>query len=219
MKTKLFILTVSLALFSCKEAEQKDVDILPYYQFESAELQKIPAYTDNQQLVFANDSGTQLVLIHESTEVEAKKVYGEGMGFLGPYAAEYFYYDTRVMKFKRESDMNTMCLSFTKWPIDLDSAKKGYVKQPSKLMIEMSKFPYWNGLNQYNNPEIFIDLKDYTERVSLTIAGKTYTDVLKMTSNNDKKIDDVKSANVIYYKDGIGILGFDDLQGNHWRLK
>jgi len=54
----------------------------------------------------------------------------------------------------------------------------------------------------------------------MTFNGKTFKNVLVLSSNNDSIIEQplCKDVNILYYDETQGIIGFDDLNGNEWRL-
>ena len=85
---------------------------------------------------------------------------------------------------------------------------------------QIYNFPYWNQKDGNNSPQYSIPLIDPSvQKVTLYINGKWYSNVLKIVSKNNEPFSEQRKVNVIYYVDGIGIIGFDDLDNNQWRLQ
>ncbi|MBP6455442.1 MAG: hypothetical protein KA275_01830 [Chitinophagaceae bacterium] len=201
-----------ILIFSCEKKKINTPKIEAYYKFEASDESMLLNYTPNQLILFKNEIGTELYFQYIKSEFDLKQLYGAGWGFFGGKGG-YFYYDTKTIWYRTLPDSNVFIINFTKWPLDIESAKSDkYFQFPSELEIHISYFPFWNetsnsiGVTGYN-------------LTSLTINGVFYTNVKKMISTNNVISVGMKNVNVIYYKDNIGIIGFDDLENHKWRIQ
>ncbi len=215
MKKQLFLLVVIISMASCEK--QKVPPGKAYYNFENADRIRIPNYTEGQVLSYKNENGQQITFTVTNFDFSEKKIYGVGMGFFGPYAAEYFFYDELEIGFRDDSGY-TFSTSYRKWPLDVELAKEElFTKHESDLFIQIENFPYWNERDK-NYPSLYILVNLSHQKVTLTINGKSYNNVLKIVSKDIFPLSEKRNVNILYYYDGLGIIGFDDLNNNHWRL-
>lgn len=219
MKINLALLFVFIFMVGCEKIEQSPSKSKAYYNFESNDQIRIPDYSNGQVLIYKNENGQQIQFKVTSVNFSEKEIHGVGMGFFGPYASEYFFYDMLNVGFRSDSG-EVYSISYLKWPIDEELAKEdSYVKRESDLIVGISHFPYWNKLSASGYPEYNIPVNSSYLKVTLTINEKTYYNVLRIFSGNYSPLSEKQNVNVLYYLDGIGIIGFDDLEKNHWRLQ
>jgi len=213
------ILVLIFSLLSCKKHPRVSEEEA-YYNFDATDHARIPDHVVGQELLYKNENGGQITFTVSSFDLSEKVLYGEGMGFFSSYAAEYFYYDRLNVEYTDDSGY-AYNVSYQKWPVNLESAKADpYKKQASTLLIQISFFPYWNEADEYGYPVSYLPVNaSYGQIAILTINGKTYDGVLKIVSNSNVPFSEKRNVNVIYYYEGIGIIGFDDLDNNHWRLQ
>ena len=118
-------------------------------------------------------------------------------------------------------------IKFSKWPLDDNLAKEDiYTLYPSKFHASIQLMPFWNWDGSGNGN--FKESIDYNlNKIEMNVNGKTFKNVFVLSSGNNtiievKRANDriyYRDVNVIYYDEFEGIIGFDDLNGNEWRLE
>ncbi len=218
MKNKLFLIVLLAVLTACEKQEEPKEKA--YYNMEDADWARIPNLPVGSSLIYKNEKGASIRFTISNYYLDQKKLYAEGMGFFEPYAKEYFYYDILDIEYTDDSS-NTYSLKFTKWPKDEELAKTDLTKKfESVLYSQIYNFPYWNQKDGFNSPQFYIPLSDPSiQKVTIYFNGKWYNNVLKIISKDNEPFSEQRKVNVIYYTDGLGIIGFDDLDNNHWRLQ
>lgn len=217
MKKIILLIAIIIGLISCEKAEEKPSKA--YYNFDETDRLNIPDYTLGQVLIYKNQDGEEIKFKVSKLDFQEKKIYGVGMGFFGEYAAEYFFYDKMDIEFMDDSGYTFAC-RYSEWPINEKLAKEDlYTKLESKMIIDIYQFPYWNEIESsgYPNSVIWVDLSKL--KSTLNINGKTYNNVFKINSKDNLPYSQKRNVNVIYYLEGNGIIGFDDLNNKAWRLQ
>lgn len=213
----ILLLSFIMVILGCEPIENNP-DTRAYYKFSNADLKKIPSYYNNQNLIFTNNNDSSILIKVGKTNEINKNIYGEGWGMYSAYAVTFFHYDEKSILFHFPLTKNDFELYIKKWPVSLDSAKKKRTSiQPNYLDMQFFKFPKWNGKLKdffYKN----IHINEYEERTTLVINGIAYHDVIKISSNDTTLINE-NTIHTIYYAEEFGILGFDDLDGNLWRIQ
>jgi hypothetical protein len=215
MKKAFLFSTILLLIITSCYKEKK----IAYYRFTSVDNQRILSYTEGQVLKFMNQSNDERDFTIRSISVSLKQRYNVGMGFFSPEAASYFYYDSKHIGFIDSKMEQCFSINFVRWPLDDELAKKDiYTEYPSRLSAAIQYMSFWNG----GDANI-----DYEQRkIEMIVAGKTYKNVFVLMSGNNSIIEyllpdgttQIRDVNVIYYDEVEGIIGFDDLNGNEWRL-
>ena len=221
MKKVIFLTSIIILMSSCNNFGDifgDDNTSIAYYDFKDSDFDKLLEYKNNDSLIFINQLNQKRKFLISNSGKE-KRRYSVGMGFFSGGAASYFYYDEKEIELESLDSIH-LCfdIRFSRWPIDTDEAKEDYYKEfPSRLNGYLKYFPYWNGEDAY------IDIvNNNINKTSINIFGKNYTDVLIFESGVDQIIkgDNYdRNINTIYYDQFYGIIGFDDLNGNEWRIK
>ncbi|MEE9407625.1 MAG: hypothetical protein V3V28_06070 [Polaribacter sp.] len=220
MKKAIYLTAIIIFMSSCNNFGDlfgDDNNSIAYYNFKDSDLNKLLDYKINDSLVFVNQLNEKRKFLILNSK-KAKRRYSVGMGFFGGGAASYFYYDEKEIEIESLDSIH-LCfdIRFSRWPIDTDQAKDDYYKEfPSKLNGYLKYFPYWNGEDSY------IDIIDLRIKTNLNIKGKIYNNVIILKSDNNQIIignNYNKDVHIIYYDEKYGIIGFDDLNGNEWRIK
>lgn len=223
MKKLITLITITIFLNSCTDFgldENTSIDNRAYYQFSPTEQSSIPTFTKDQHITFKNQKHDTITYIMYRHHNNIKKLYAVGMGFLSTYADEYYYYDNVKYDFYNANGTGQFNLNFTKSPDDWELAKSNKtILQASSFHATINNFPGWNGLDNNGDRTGLIEIfKHKASKGYLNINGKSYYDVFFIRSNNTSTYDS-SQVNTIYYKEQLGILGFDDLKGNKWRIK
>jgi len=212
----LFITIIILVFFisSCGLFEEEEA----YYRFSSQDNKRLLPYKEGQVLKFYNQNSEERIFTISAINTSLKGRYSEGMGFFTPSASYYFYYDSKEIIFNDSKTYLSSHIYFERWPLNTGLAKENkYREYPSKFSASIKYF-FWNG--------DYLSVDYEQNKVEMLVNGKTYKNVFVITSGVDsivefKRVNGeiwYKDVNVIYYDEIEGIIGFDDLNGNEWRL-
>ena len=209
-KFSFFAMTVVAVLLTAAACQK---DKTAYYQFTPLDNQRLLPYKQGQVLTFANQNNKERTFSVSAVDISKESV--KPMGSLDVY----FYYDTKTISLI-DSETGRFAIYFNRYPLDVDLAKKNrYTKHPSVFYARIGGAVFWNGLNM--NAAINYEQK----KTEMIVNEKTYKDVFVIASGNYSIIefkprDEIyyMDVNVIYYDEKEGIIGFDDLNNNKWRL-
>lgn len=222
MKNCILSMIVIMLFSNCRKDA---LNTVVYYNFQSSDRERLLPYTENQVLVFKSQTGQERNFQVCCVSKNYKEWHTVGMGFFTTYAASYYYYDTKEIEFvSKPATVGGFRIQFTRWPEDTELAESNiYKKFPSKLTAYFSSFPYWNAKDASGNASHSIII-DYTlPKIKMLVNGVNYEQVMVFRSNNDlplnlSYLNYPKDVNVIYYDERQGLIGFDDINGNQWRL-
>lgn len=218
----LICIVASAMSYSCEKNEESPQ--IAYYQFTQEDVARLPDYKEKQKMKFVDQNGDTAYLQITRFIKNIHSLYTEGMGFFSPYAASYFYYDSWEM------EISGICkgkgfahyLQYSRSPEDWEAAKKEIYKTfPSRFRGSMD-FGLWNKKtpdNLYLERLIFPFGEPTT---SLNIGAKPYTQVYKFDSQTETTWDTAHQqlplVNHVFYDLKSGIIGYDDLDHQEWRL-
>ena len=223
--TNLFLLVATAALlFMGTSCEEKKPPPKPkekaYYCFTSEDYKRLLPYTKGQVLKFINQDNKERTFTIQSVITDTVQlVYTSFLGVIN-----LFRYDRKEI-ILIDGETGWFKIKFSRLPIEYDIAKQeASTEYPSKFYGAIQDMLFWNGSNEYG---WFGDASiDYNQKkIEMTVNGKTYRDVFLIESGCDSIIEFRQSdqiyyrdVNMIYYDEIEGIIGFDDLNGNEWRL-
>jgi hypothetical protein len=206
----LLLAGILLVCMACKERET-------YYQFTSEDNQRLLPYTVGQVLKFTNQNNEERVMSISAIE---RFKESEKTGGMGLYTTRFFYDKKDIVLF--DSTMGrSFTIHFYRSPIDYNLAMEdNYTKYPSEFYGNIAFFQSWNGNDRY------ISINYGQRKVEMTVNRKTYKNVFLIASGvdtivrRDNGIGNIiyRDVNVMYYDEIEGIIGFDDLNNNEWRL-
>jgi hypothetical protein len=198
---------------TCKEKKPSVPKEIAYYQFTPEDMQRLLPYTKGQVLKFTNQNNKERTFtIHSVNTIKKQRMVGSGF-----FSSDYFYYDVKEITLI-DSKTKWFDIYFNRYPLDEELAKNDrYTKYPSKFYGCTSFIPFWNGFEN-GMPRISINYEQ--TKIEMAVNGKIYKNVFILDSGSDSVIWDEfsRDVNVIYYDEIEGIIGFDDLNGNQWRL-
>jgi len=214
MKKILTVLIFLSILISCSKDEPTEA----YYNFRNNDFDKLLNIELNSTIKYENQFGDEI--IHTTNEVteQYKDQLSQGSWVL-PGSIKYFYYDRKVIELN-SSDFNnyTIKYKFNRFPIDVEQAKENdFTEYPSKF--NGSVYVYlWNGIGDNGN----ININYENGVVEMMINGTNYQNIIIIQSNNPDPIiyssSPERNVNIVYYDLYTGIVGFDDLNNNQWRI-
>jgi hypothetical protein len=210
------IIFIFLLICSCSIFEDGNPNVA-YYNFEKEDLNKLLNLKLNNTVKYENQFGEEIVyeIIEVSDEFRTQRTRGN---WVTSSIAELFFYDKKEIKLKNNSKNSSIDYRFTRYPInDLEAEKDKITKYPSEFYARVY-FDFWNGISDYRT----INVNYNSQKIKLLINGVNYENVIIIESNNENPTNNStieRSANVVYYDTEYGIVGFDDLLDNKWRIK
>ena len=217
------IIFLAFLILSCNKEETKEA----YYYFSPIDSQRLLPYTEGQVLDFFNQSNEKRTFSIYAVSTSIKTQWTVGMGFFSSAAGYYFYYDRKEITLIDSKRGDPFNISFIRWPLNTELAKENkYTEYPSEFYGAIQYMRFWNGREEDGGLESSVSVDYDQSKIEMNVNGKMYKNVFKLTSGNDSIIEYpwsdgtilYKDVNVIYYDEIEGIIGFDDLNGNEWRL-
>uniref|UniRef100_UPI0040492DE7 hypothetical protein n=1 Tax=Flavobacterium sp. TaxID=239 RepID=UPI0040492DE7 len=216
---KIIILFSIIANLSCSNESEEIRDNLQYFKFQqtdndkfinSSEIGKILIYKDQ------NNSELRFKILINKTE---KQLESRGDFVYG--STKYFYYDEQRIEMQSTlfADGDFCCnssfyISLKRWPT-VYQTNPTLISQDSNLITNIGLIPFQTGIQS-----AFLDYSEVL--MSLTINGITYNRVRKIEINPNPFPNpnwQLPSLKTIYFDQNKGVIGFDDLQNNEWRLQ
>lgn len=216
---KLILLFVIVINLSCSNDKTVVGDGLPYFPFLQVDNDKFINSTEvGKILIYKNQNSAELnfKVLKNITE---KQLESRGDFVVGSY--KYFYYDEQRIEMQSTlfADGDFCCDS--SFYLSLKRCPKTYqtnptvISQDSKFITNIGLVPFQTGIQS--------TFLDYSESIqSLIINGVTYNKVRKIeiTPNSFPNPNwPLPSLKNIYFDQNKGVIGFDDLQNNEWRLQ
>ena len=209
-----------LALFilaSCSiDSPQGQDDI--YYKFEDGDknLMLNYDYKPDEIITYQNQYGETLHFKVLSNISKKKGKYKSG--FLGSYLE--YYYDSKIVRF--EIIENNASFS--------DSQLIYIFSKSDGLFKNAINFPLWNKtyhtfIDNMDSP-MNVNLRNYNNeyREILTINGHLFRNVVRVNSSSDEPLyiiygsDLQRNVNKLFYDYDFGVIQFDDIEGNTWKV-
>ena len=204
------ILIISFTLSNCKKESQT-----VYYQFADEDLSIMPNYEKDQKIIFKNQNQEELIFNVSSAYLEKRQK--TDYGFFG--TSYLYFYDSYEIYIEVDLDGNRFVnsLLFRREPIDIEAAKGDYtVLYPDIFHGEIS-FPL------QNRAAGFDIIRDYSEILHVEYDNISFNNVRVFKTNNSAPWMPgdgfERRVHTFYYADGFGFIGFDDLDGNEWRIR
>lgn len=216
---KLILLFVLIVNLSCSSDKTEVGDGLPYFQFLQVDNDKfINSAEVGKILIFKNQNNGELKfkILKNKTEkqLESRTDFVNG-------SYKYFYYDEQRIEMQSTllADGDFCCsssfyLSLKRWPKTYQT-NPTVISQDSKFITNIGLIPFSTGIQN--------TFLDYSESlINLSIKGINFTKVRKIEitpnpfPNPNWQLPSLKN---IYFKQNKGVIGFDDLQNNEWRLQ
>ncbi len=213
MKKILFFI-ITLLIISCDRDEPTEA----YYNFRDNDFEKLLNIELNSTIKYKNQFGDVITYTANEVTEQYENQLSQGSWVI-PGSIKYFYYDRKVIELN-SSDFNNYKIKykFNRFPIDVEQAKENdFTEYPSKF--NGSVYVYlWNGIG--DNGTININFDNQT--MEMLINGTNYQNVITFQSDNPNPIiytsSPERNVNVVYYDIIDGIVGFDDLNDNQWRI-
>jgi len=216
---KLILLFVILLNLSCSNDETEVGDGLPYFPFLQVDNDKFINATEvGKILIYKNQNSAELKFKVLKNRTD-KQLESRGTFVVGSY--KYFYFDEQRIEMQStlfaEGDFccnSSFYLSLKRWPETFQTYPT-VISQDSKFITVIGIIPFNNNVQNI--------LIDYSEPlINLTINTVTYNKVRKIEiapnpfPHPNWQLPSLKN---IYFDQNKGVIGFDDIQNNEWRLQ
>jgi hypothetical protein len=187
-----------------------------YYNFRDTDFEKILNIESNSSMIYRNQFNEEIILETGNISSNYKTQYEEHNFVVG--STKHFYYDRKEIYATSDFPSYDIIYRFRRFPMDFEQAKENdFTEYPSNFIGKFNMFA-WNG--EVTNEFVYIDYN--TETIEMLINGMDFNEVIVLNSNNMEEIvypNYIKNVNVIYYDKVNGIIGFDDVNGKHWRIQ
>ena len=219
MKKIILSLLVIILNLSCSNDKSEVGDGLQYFQFQQTDNDKFISSTEvGKILIYKNQNNAELKFKVLKNKAE-KQIESRGDFVYG--STTYFYYDEQRIEMQSTllADGDFCCdssfyLSLKRWPKTYQT-NPTVISQDSKFITNIGLIPFSTGVQSA--------ILDYTESLmNITINGITYNKVRKIeiTPNPFPNPNwQLPSLTYIYFEQNKGVIGFDDMHNNEWRLQ
>ena len=220
MKTiqKVLLVMIIVLNFSCSKDKEEVGDKLPYFSFLQEDSNKLlNAEQVGKILIFKNQNNNDLKFEVVKNEKE-KKLHSKGNWVYASYSEKYFYYDQQNIELKCTLPTPNLIIRINKWPTFFTDGSNGgniSISTSSKMVgsINVSTF-------NSSDPSKYFEYTYPTQ--SMVINGNTFNNVLKIVITNSQVNNPgwlLPKINFLYYDFNKGVIGFDDINNNEWRLQ
>ncbi len=219
---RLSLIILSIGFFTFFSCETENGPEVPYYQFTEAENDLIISfdYVPDQVIIYENQFGERLRFKVISNESKKRNSYSIGT-LSGGGGGLTHHFDSKIVRLEIIENPSSGYYS----TVNYIFSKKRNTFQSGMC------FPLWNVIKFYilNFSEQDAFNIPMTQQLSketsnMTVNGHRFSRVLRLDSgsteveNNDDFGPLEQKVNTLFYDLDFGIVGFDDLDGNEWRV-
>lgn len=211
MKKILAFFVLVPLLFGCTEdsdSGNSQFDV-PYYKFTSSDTNFLlkNTYSRNSTVTFKNQMNALINFKVISNETQ-KREFAPGTFSGGGLLLNYFDNKTIVLKSLTHTESEHY-LILQIYKFDANSINGGF------------SFYMWNGLaSGYLNTQLSYNMRT-ASKSTMMLNNVTYQNVITLNSESPYAYPNENytiNVNKLYYDITSGVIGFDDLDGNQWRL-
>ena len=214
MANKTFFKFIAILIFAFTISGcQKEPQIV-YYQFTDEDIAIMPNYEKDQKIIFKNQNQEELIFNVSSAYLEKKQK--TNYGFFG--MSYLYFYDSYEIYIEVDVDENRFVnsLLFRREPTDIEAAKWDYTVLYPNIFHGVISFPLQNRAAGFDL------IREYSEILHLEYDNTSFSNVRVFKTNNSSPWTPgdgfERRVHTIYYADKFGFIGFDDLDGNEWRI-
>ncbi|WP_299781496.1 hypothetical protein [uncultured Formosa sp.] len=221
---RLLVCCIVIFIFSGCEIDHNE-ETYPYYKFESEDDTLLIKYNyiPNQIITYKNQFNKKLNFRVISNITEKRGSYSRGT-FSGGGGLLVNYYDSKIIRLEIiENPSNTSNSG--------DYSKVNYVFSKNKsVFVNGFNFPMWNITSFYSINElqdnVNVYLSDFNEipKTEMSINNHVFKAVVVIDSNSDESLNNssfgplLQNVNKIFYDYDFGIVQFNDVDGNEWKV-
>ena len=216
---KLILLIVIIVNLNCSNNKSEVADGLPYFRFLQVDNDKFINATEvGKILIYKNQNNAELKFKVLKNKTE-KQLESRGTFVVGSY--KYFYFDEQRIQLGDIADQPTEYYDeFTSFYISIKRYPQVFQLNPTVISSESILITNI-GLHPFDNTETAF--LNYSEPImTLTINSQIFTKVRKVLLPNNpypNTNSTLKGLTSIYFDQNKGVIGFDDIQNNEWRLQ
>ena len=216
---KIILLFVIILNLSCSNDKTEVEDRVPYFPFLQVDSDKFINSTEvGKILIYKNQNNAELKFKVLKNKTE-KQLESRATFVVGTY--KYFYYDEQSIHFGNINvnpneyyDENyKFKISVKRWP-KIYQTNPTIISSESILIANIGLYPFDNSATAFLN---------YSEPlVNLTINSQIFTNVRKIIlpiNQYPNPNATLKGISILYFDQNRGVIGFDDIQNNEWRLQ
>lgn len=208
-------------LISCSENDGDYYPNLPYFQFKNQDAPNLLNLPElNSILTFVNQNNEELYFDVVKSE-SGRQLHSTGNWVYG--STKYFYFDEQQVHLRSTLlDLNYsfrfLKISTNRGPKKFNDGRNGkprIISKESRLITNIGRYGPFNNGNQHA-------LIDYKNSIKMSFNNKQYNRVNKIDlTKTESRYNDwpLPTLNYIYFDVNEGFIGFDDRNGNEWRLK
>jgi hypothetical protein len=211
----LFILTALTGCFKFGKEEREKGEPF-YYRFSDSDKRNIPLFRKGDTVRYSTQGGPvcAFAVVSIDSGIHKRHIHYPGTRNVGAD----FYYDELGINFRTLPDDSAFHIVYRRMPIG-EAAQTDYdLEFASRMEVAFWDFPYWNGQMTPTMSGAYFALQSST-KTTLDIGTRHYDNVTKIESNRPDSTGPNKRVNVLYYADGVGIIGYDDIRLGPWRLR
>jgi hypothetical protein len=187
------------------------------YRFTDADGKRIPSYRVGDRLQFKSADGSMRSFLIQ--KVDTTLQIGSGAVTTNLTPQERLTYEQKSFRILALPDSSEFTLFYERLPMDVVQASLNrQVEFPAHMTVGIIPFPYWNGRVASGEWAPYLDLTD-SARSIMNINGRVYQNAVKIRSGYSDTLTSLRSVNTLYYVDGTGIVGFDDVIRGPWVLQ
>lgn len=176
-----------------------------YYQFSSSDSANLLSYVKGDTLKFVNQKNESRMFLVDDINYVVEAVDGE---------RDDYYCETKSIFIGNEEQQIVFHFYFKQVPLDSKLAAIYHnVIHPSKLFSILDFYPY--KLSGYFARQ---RMGLTQELIEMNINGKIYKNVVVLKTRIEEEVAYKYNIHTIYCCTPDGIIGFDDREGNEWRI-
>ncbi|WCO01110.1 hypothetical protein [Psychroserpens ponticola] len=224
MKKIALVLIGIMALGCSTNSESKNpFENLTYYKFTNDDNSNLLLnFNLDNSIIYKNQDG-ETIVFEVKDYLKNKSTYSKG-SFLSNSSIEYYRFDQQQLILSLV-DLpylsNQIEVKHERHPLNFNPNIYPHKKKASSFNSYI-EFPFWNGYLGDDEYDITIILDYNIQVTSMSFNNTTYNNVRIIESGNTETInpqlDYPRNVHILYYDTEYGVIGFNDLEGNHWRL-
>ncbi|WP_111708712.1 hypothetical protein [Lutibacter citreus] len=221
---RLLILCIGIFIFSgCEIDHNEEID--PYYRFNNEDKTLLIKYnyTPNQIITYENQFNEKLNFRVISNITEKRGSYSNGT-FSGGGGILGNYYDSKIVRLEIMENQGNSSSSG-------DYSKVNYVfSKNNNEFVNGLNFPMWNitlfySINELqDNVNVFLSDFNEIQKTQISINNHLFKEVVVIDSESNESQNNfsfgplLQNVNKIFYDYEFGIVQFNDIDGNEWKV-
>ncbi|MBC7643363.1 MAG: hypothetical protein H7174_13690 [Flavobacterium sp.] len=207
-----------ILIISCTKDIDEVKDELPYFSFITEDNNVLLNLDQVGKILTFKNQNNDNLLFEVVTNKKEKQLHSKGNWVYASYSEKYFYYDQKTIALRCTLPTPDLIIKINRWPTSFSDGRDGIgfsVSKSSKMVANIN-------VDTFNSsePSIYFEYTYSTE--TMIINGFTYNNVLKIEIQNSQFTNPgwlLPKINFLYFDFNKGVIGFDDINNNEWRLQ